>query len=80
MNEPDDDRMTPAEERVAGYLVTLRDGDSSAPEPDGFAEGVARTLRWQRVAREPLRLVGALAGALAEGLGLLVRSAQGGRR
>jgi hypothetical protein len=80
MNETDDDRMTPAEERVAGYLVALRDDVGAARKGDGFAASVARTVRWQSVARQPLRLIGVLAGALAEGLELLARSSQGGRR
>jgi hypothetical protein len=76
MNEPDEP-TTPAEARVADLVATLRDEPlGSGLEPSS----VVRSARWQRVARQPLKLVGALAAALADGLGLLARSGGSGRR
>jgi hypothetical protein len=76
MNEPDEP-TTPAEARVADLLATLRDEPlGSRLEP----ASVVRSARWQRVARQPLKLMGALAGAVADGLGMLARSTQGGGR
>jgi hypothetical protein len=69
MNERDEDRPTPAEAKLADHLGILRAG--AAPPPDGFAAGVVRTARWQQAARQPLRLAGALLGALGEGVRLL---------
>jgi hypothetical protein len=59
----------PAEERVAGYLATLRD---DAPGPgDELTSAIVRRARWQNAVRTPLRAVGSLAGALGEGVALL---------
>jgi hypothetical protein len=78
MNERDEDRLTPAEARLAGYLGALRaEGEA---EGDGFAAGLVRTVRWQRAARHPLRLAGVLLGAFGEGVGLLARASRRGGR
>ena len=52
MNDHDDDRLSPAEERVAGHLAVLRDGGPAARED--FDRGVVRTVRWQRAVRGQL--------------------------
>ena len=54
----DEERLSPAEERVRGHLSELRE-DERPPDGD-FAVGVVRAARWQRTARQPLRLAGAV--------------------
>jgi hypothetical protein len=78
MNEGDEDRQTPAEARLAGYLDGLRAGEPA--QGDGFAASLVRTARWQRAARHPLRLAGALLGAFGDGLGLLARASRAADR
>lgn len=78
MSTADDDRLPPAEARLAEHLVALRAGGAGAPD-DGFARSLVRTARWQRAARQPLRLAGVLLAALGDGLGLLARSGRAGR-
>jgi hypothetical protein len=66
---PDD--LTPAERRLTKHLELLR-----ASPPTGTPHLVPRVIgsvRWQRAIRDPLVLVGAVATALAEGLGLLFK-------
>jgi hypothetical protein len=67
--DPPADELTPAERGLAQHLELLR---ASPPvgEP-GLVPRVIRGVRWQRAIREPLLLVGAVAAALADGLGLL---------
>ena len=71
---PDD--LTPAERRLTEYLELLRTG---APEsPPFLVSRVIRGVRWQRAVREPLVLVGTVAVAMAESLGLLFTPSGGG--
>ena len=65
------DELTPAERRLSEHLELLR-----ASPPTGAPQLVAtvsRGVRWQRAVREPLVLVGAVATALLDGLGLLFK-------
>lgn len=69
------DDLTPAEHRLTQHLEVLR---TSAPEsPPFLVARVIRGVRWQRAIRDPLVLVGAVAGAVAEGFGLMFRRAGG---
>ena len=67
--DPPADDLTPAERSLARHLELLR---ASPPigEP-GIVPRVIRGVRWQRAIRDPLLLVGAVAAALRDGLGLL---------
>jgi hypothetical protein len=79
MSPADDERLEPAEARVAEHLASLRSGDDGpVADGDGFARGISRTVRWQRAARPPLRLAGARLAALGDGVGLLVRGTRRG--
>lgn len=70
------DELTPAERRLTEHLELLR---ASPPVgPPSVTSRVISGVRWQRAIRDPLLLVGAVAAALAEGLGLLFRSSAGG--
>jgi hypothetical protein len=74
-DSPADD-LTPAERRLAQHLELLR-----ATPPTGAPELVPRVIRrvrWQQAIRGPLVLVGAVAAAIAEGAGLLVKRPDGG--
>lgn len=67
--DPPADDLTPAERRLAQHLELLR---ASPPVgPPGLVPRVIRGVRWQRAIRDPLLLVGSVATALREGLGLL---------
>jgi hypothetical protein len=67
--DPPADDLTPAERRLAQHLELLR---ASPPiGAPGLVSRVIRGVRWQRAIREPLVLVGAVAAALRDGLGLL---------
>ena len=69
-DSPADD-LTPAERSLAKHLELLRASPpTGAP---GLVPRVIRGVRWQRAIRDPLLLVGAVAAAVAEGLGLLTR-------
>ena len=71
---PDD--LTPAERRLAHHLQLLR---SSPPTATPYlVPRVIRGVRWQRAVRDPLLFVGAVAAAVAESLGLLIKR-RGGR-
>lgn len=70
---PDD--LTPAERRLAQHLQLLRASPPTAT-PD-LVQRVIRGVRWQRAVRDPLLLVGAVAAALTEGLGLLFKPRRG---
>lgn len=63
---PDD--LNPAERRLEEHLETLR-SDHTGPDRS-LAARVVRTARWQRVVRVPLRVVGMIAGAFVDGLGV----------
>lgn len=59
-----------AEGRVADLLALLR---SDAPDSEvSLGPHVMRTARWQSSLRPPLRAVGLIAGALADGVRLLL--------
>lgn len=59
-----------AEGQVADLLALLR---SEAPDSDvSLGRRVMRTARWQSSLRPPLRAVGVIAGALADGFRLLL--------
>lgn len=74
-DSPADD-LTPAERGLAQHLELLRASPPiGAPE---FVPSVIRSVRWQRAIRDPLLLVGAVATAVADGLGLLCRREEGG--
>ena len=65
------DDLTPAERRLTQHLELLRQSPpTGAP---GLVPRVIRGVRWQRAIRDPLVLVGTVAAALAEGLGILFR-------
>jgi hypothetical protein len=69
------DDLTPAERRLTRHLEVLR-----VSPPSGGAElvpRVIRSVRWQRAIRDPLVLVGAVAAAVAESVGLLFRRSEG---
>lgn len=66
-----------AERRLDEHLEPLR---REGPEPgQELAIRVVRTARWQRALRAPLRVIGLLAGAFADGLaGLIAGRRRGG--
>jgi len=62
--------LIPAERRLAEHLELLR---AEGPQPGTeLVPRVVRTVRWQRVARAPLRVAGMIAGAFFDGLLRLV--------
>jgi hypothetical protein len=70
---PDD--LTPAERGLTQHLELLR---ASPPEsPPVLVPRIIRGVRWQRAIRDPLVLVGTVASAVAESLGLLFTRAGG---
>lgn len=71
---PTDD-LTPAERRLTEHLELLR-ASPPAPAPD-LVTRVIRSVRWQRAIRGPLVLIGAVAAAIADGLGLLFKPPAG---
>jgi hypothetical protein len=74
VSPPDDEPLPPAEERVARFLRGLyEDAPRAGAE---LSTAVVSTARWQRAVRTPLRAAGSLAGAVLDGLQILV----GGRR
>ena len=74
--DPPADEVTPAERRVTEHLELLRDSPpTGAPQ---LVATVIRGVRWQRAVREPLVLVGEVAGAAFDGLTLLFTSQAGG--
>ncbi len=72
-----DEELSSAELRLAEHLELLRASPPGAT-PELIAQIIA-TARWQHAIRDHLVLVGAVAGAFAEGLALGVRQS-GGRR
>jgi len=73
-DSPADD-LSPAERRLTQHFELLR-----ARPPLGAPELVPRVIRgvrWQRAIRGPLAFVGAVAAALAEGAGLLLKRPEG---
>jgi hypothetical protein len=74
--DPPADDLTPAERRLTQYLELLR-----ASPPTGGPQLVTKVIRgarWQRAVREPLVLVGMVATAVLDGLGLLFKPPAGG--
>jgi hypothetical protein len=72
-----DEELSPAELRLAEHLELLR-----ASPPNVSPELIGRIIasaRWQHAVRDHLVLCGAVAGAVAEGLGLLARASAGPR-
>jgi hypothetical protein len=69
------DARSPAERRLAQHLQLLRASPPTAT-PD-LVRRVIRGVRWQRAVRDPLVFVGAVAAALVEGLGLLLKPRRG---
>lgn len=74
-DSPADD-LTPAERRLTKHLEVLRVSPPSGG-PD-LVPRVIRSVRWQRAIRDPLVLVGAVASAVAEGVGLVFSRSVGG--
>jgi len=72
-----DEELSPAERRLSEHLELLRTSPPSAA-PELIAR-IIRRMRWQRAIRGPLVLVGAVASAFADGLGLLLRRPEGER-
>jgi hypothetical protein len=70
------DDLTPAERRLTEHLELLRASPPAATPL--LVQRVIRGVRWQRAIRDPLVLVGAVAAALAEGIGLLFKPPAGG--
>jgi hypothetical protein len=76
-HENPEGELSPAERRLSEHLDLLRASPPSAtPELIGR---IIRQARWQRAIRGPLVLVGAVASAFADGLGLLLRRSAGRR-
>ena len=63
---PEPDEQSPATRQLESYLGTLRE-DQPRSDPD-LVPHIVRRARWQRTIRTPLRAVGSLLGALADGL------------
>ncbi len=71
MSEPSetDDNLNPAEQALSRHLTVLRD---DPPTPGAMlVNKVVTTARWQRAVSRPLFVIGSLAQALREGVGLL---------
>jgi hypothetical protein len=62
------DDLSPAERRLTEHLELLR---ATPPASPALVPRVIRGIRWQRAIRDPLLLVGAVATAVLEGLGLV---------
>ncbi len=74
MSPDEADDSTAAERGLDRHVALLREEPPQPSEP--LAPAIASAARWQRAVRSPLRVVGTLAVALAEGVNLIV----GGRR
>jgi hypothetical protein len=74
----EDPELSPAERRLRGLLEVLA---VETPRPDpGLPGRVVRTVRWQRPVRAALGATGQLAGAVADGLALLLGTRRGDDR
>jgi hypothetical protein len=62
------DEFSAAERRLTEHLELLR---ATPPTTPALVPRVIRGIRWQRAIRDPLVLVGAVAAAVLEGLGLV---------
>jgi hypothetical protein len=60
--------LSPAELRLTQYLDLLRESPPTIP---ALAPRIIRGVRWQRAVRDPLVLMGTVATAVLDGLGLL---------
>jgi hypothetical protein len=66
--DPLADDLSPAERRLTQHLELLR---ASPPTTPALVPRVIRGVRWQRAIRDPLVLVGTVATAAVEWLGLV---------
>ena len=73
MNGPEErpDELSPAERRLGEHMELLRTEPPVPPAP--LVARIMHAARWQRAVRRPLVAIGALAGALIDGLRLLFR-------
>jgi hypothetical protein len=74
MNGPEEppEALSPAERRLHEHMELLRTEPPVAPAP--LVVRIVHAARWQRAIRRPLVAVGALAGAIVDGLRLLLGS------
>lgn len=74
MNGPDEppDTLTPAERRLDEHMELLRTDAPVPPAP--LVARIVHAARWQAAIRRPLVAIGALAGAVADGVRLLFGS------
>ncbi len=69
---PPEEPISPAHERVQGYLGLLRE---EPPQPGReLVPATVRRARWQRALRTPLRALGNLLSAMAGGVALIAGS------
>jgi hypothetical protein len=68
--EPPADDLTPAELGLTRHLALLQ--DEPATGGAGLVARVIRAARWQEAVREPLTLVGNVAGILADAVRLVL--------
>jgi hypothetical protein len=74
--DPPAEELTPAERRLTQHLELLRASPpAAAPQ---LVPRVIRGVRWQRAVREPLTMVGVVASAVLDSLGLLFKPPAGG--
>jgi hypothetical protein len=71
MNGPDEppEVLSPAERRLHEHMELLRTEPPAPPAP--LVARIVHAARWQRAIRRPLLAIGALAGAVADGVRLL---------
>ncbi len=79
MNQPPEtpEDLSPAERSLHEHLELLR--IDALPPPASMVATIVRTARWQRAVRRPLLAVAALAGAVSDGLRLLLGPRPGRR-
>lgn len=71
----DDEDLTPAERRLSEHLELLRSNPpTTAPE---MIASILRRARWQSAIRDRLIFMGAVSGALVEGLSVLLATPVG---
>ncbi len=74
---PDED-LSPAEERLLRLLLLLQ--AETRRLDASLTDAVMRRARWQYAARGVARAIGTLAGAIVDGLGLVLRVGSGPTR
>lgn len=74
-DEPGD--LSDAERRLVQHLEIVK---TAPPAEVSLTQRVVRSARFQRALREPLRVVGAIAMAVVDGLGGLLGVRRGRRR